>query len=130
MSPAGPDTAPSARLVGDLERLAREQEILIVTENWPALDASTARASSLTHGLAELCSHPDFPGSSPALQQRARTLVEDLQRCLGRLDAAAKQVRAERDGLDQLRATAHAVLPRYHKADDSSLAGARLTGAA
>jgi hypothetical protein len=57
-------------------------------------------------------------------------LIEHHQRCLSRLDAAAQLLRAERDGLDQLRATAHAVLPRYHKADEPGLSGARLTGAA
>lgn len=130
MNPAGAGTDPTDRLLRDLERLAREQEILIATEDWHALDACTARSGMLTHGLAELCSLSHSPGSPPAFQQRARALIEHHQRCLSRLDAAAQLLRAERDGLDQLRATAHAVLPRYHKADEPGLSGARLTGAA
>jgi hypothetical protein len=130
MDPAAVSTVPFARLIGDLEALAREQEMLIASEAWEALDVCTARASSLTQGLSELCSRSDFPGPSPSLQQRARALVEHQERCLIRLAAAAQQQRGELAGLEQLRATAHAVLPRYRNGGDSGFAGARLTGAA
>lgn len=130
MGPDGLNAGLCARVLSDLEALSREQEILIGVDSWEALEACTARAALLTERLAELCSRSGSSDWTSELRQRASTLVDRHQQCLARVSAAREQLRAELDGLDQLRTTAHAVLPRYHRANDPGSSGAHLTGAA
>lgn len=130
MASVGLNAGPYARILRDLDALSREQEILIGAESWEALEACTARAARLTERLADLCARSGSADWTAEIRQRAHSLVDRHQQCLARLSAIRESRHAERDSLDRLRTTAHAVLPRYHRADDSGSAGARLAGAA
>ena len=118
------------RLLGELESLTRNMEIALAARDWAALDRSSARASVLVRGIADLADSGGLDTPSVQNRERSRQLIERHRRCGDELRAALHGLRRDGHELDHRQATAHAVLPRYHDPRASESAGRHLEGAA